>query len=57
MNDHLSGWTDWQEAFTDWTDISISELHGLMTGLMTACDAPTADACRRSRRSRFSAER
>lgn len=44
MNDHLSGWTDWQEAFTDWTDISISELHGLMTGLMTACDAPTADA-------------
>lgn len=44
MNDHLSGWNDWQEAFADWTDVSISELHGLITGLMTVCDAPTADA-------------
>ncbi|WP_434354367.1 UPF0149 family protein [Psychrobacter sp. HD31] len=40
MNDSLSGWNDWQEAFTNWTDVSVSELHGLMTGLMTVCDAP-----------------
>lgn len=43
MNDHLSGWNDWQEAFADWTDVSISELHGLMTALMTVCEAPSAD--------------
>lgn len=43
MNDHLSGWNDWQEAFADWTDVSISELHGLMTALMTVCEAPSVD--------------
>ncbi len=41
MNDSLSGWDDWQEAFANWTDVSVSELHGLMTGLMTVCDAPS----------------
>lgn len=40
MNDGLSGWDDWSDAFDNWTDVTISELHGLMTGLMTACDAP-----------------
>lgn len=40
MNDNISGWNTWSNAIEDWTDISISELHGFMTGLMTACDAP-----------------
>lgn len=40
MKDSLSGWDDWLEAFDNWTDVTVSELHGLMTGLMTACDAP-----------------
>lgn len=43
MDDNISGWNDWSATFSDWTDVSISELHGLMTGLMTACDAPDAD--------------
>ncbi|WP_199507672.1 MULTISPECIES: UPF0149 family protein [unclassified Psychrobacter] len=43
MNDNISGWNDWSAAFNDWTDVSISELHGLMTGLMTACHAPDED--------------
>lgn len=41
MNDNISGWNDWTIAFADWSDASISELHGLMTGLMTVCQAPT----------------
>ncbi len=40
MNDELSGWNVWSETFCDWSDISISELHGIMTGIMTLCDAP-----------------
>lgn len=40
MNDDISGWNDWSKAFADWTDVTISELHGLMTGLMTVCHAP-----------------
>ena len=40
MNDNISGWNTWCEAFEDWTDVSVSEIHGLMTGLMTACHAP-----------------
>lgn len=40
MNDNISGWNTWAEAFEEWTDVSISEVHGLMTGLMTACNAP-----------------
>ena len=40
MNDHISGWNTWSAAFEEWTDVTISELHGLMTGLMTACNAP-----------------
>lgn len=38
-SDFLSGWDDWQAAFSDWTDVSISELHGIMTGVMTLCHA------------------
>lgn len=41
--DYLSGWDDWVSAFGDWTDISISELHGIMTGIMTVCHAPDND--------------
>lgn len=37
MSDDLSGFNDWTEAFSTWTDVSISELHGLMSALMTAC--------------------
>ena len=40
MNDNISGWDDWSKAFEEWNDVTISELHGLMTGLMTACNAP-----------------
>lgn len=40
MNDNISGWNTWSAAFEDWTDVTISEIHGLMTGLMTACNAP-----------------
>ena len=40
MNDNISGWNTWAAAFEEWTDVSISELHGFMTGLMTACNAP-----------------
>ena len=40
MNDNISGWNDWTVAFEDWSDISISELQGLMTGIMTACEPP-----------------
>lgn len=40
MNDNISGWNTWSEAFENWTDVTISEIHGLMTGLMTACNAP-----------------
>ena len=43
MNDNISGWNTWLTVFEEWTDVSISELHGLMTGLMTACDAPDSE--------------
>lgn len=43
MSDYLSGWNDWQSAFEHWTDVSISELHGLMTAVMVACE-PTDEA-------------
>lgn len=38
MNDELSGWHDWQSAFEHWGDVSVSELHGLMTAVMVACE-------------------
>lgn len=41
MNDDISGWNTWSNAFNNWTDVSISELHGMMTGLMTVCQAPS----------------
>lgn len=40
MSDYLSGFDDWTKAFDDWTDISIHELHGLMTGIVCLCNAP-----------------
>ena len=43
MNDNISGWNDWSAAFENWSDVSISELHGLMSGLMTACEPPDED--------------
>lgn len=42
-SDFLSGWDDWTSAFSDWSDISISELHGIMTGVMTLCNAPSRE--------------
>lgn len=43
MNDYISGWNDWTEALADWHDVSISELHGFVTGILTVCDAPKAE--------------
>lgn len=43
MNDYLSGFDDWQSAFADWSDVSVSELHGIMTAVVCACHAPTQD--------------
>ncbi|MDO4895173.1 MULTISPECIES: UPF0149 family protein [Moraxella] len=45
-SDYLSGWDDWQSAFSDWSDVSISELHGIMTGVMTLCNATDVDGWR-----------
>lgn len=42
MDDYLSGWQDWQENFADWHDVSVSELHGLITGVLSVCDAPNS---------------
>lgn len=46
MSDFLSGFDDWTKAFDEWTDASIFELHGLMTGLVSLCDAPSLDEWR-----------
>lgn len=46
MSDYLSGFDDWTKAFSDWTDVSIYELHGLMTGIVTVCEAPSLDEWR-----------
>lgn len=43
MNDYISGWNDWEQAFDDWRDVSISELHGLISGVLSVCDAPKAE--------------
>ncbi len=43
MDDYISGWNDWEEALVDWTDVTISELHGLITGVLSVCDAPKAE--------------
>ncbi|MDO4897177.1 MAG: UPF0149 family protein [Moraxella sp.] len=43
MSDYLSGFHDWQSAFSEWTDVSISELHGLMSAIMTACQPTDAE--------------
>ena len=41
MDDYISGWQDWTQAFEDWHDVTISELHGLLSGVLSVCDAPT----------------
>lgn len=43
MSDFLSGLNDWADAFADWADISIFELHGLMTAVVSLCESPTLD--------------
>lgn len=47
MNDAISGFNDWAEALTqaynDWHEMSLSELHGFATGLCCVVAAPTAD--------------
>lgn len=40
MDDYISGWQDWTDAFSDWHDVTISELHGLVSGVASVCDAP-----------------
>lgn len=40
MSDFLSGFDDWTTAFEGWTDVSIHELHGLMTAIVCACTPP-----------------
>lgn len=40
MSDFLSGFDDWVAAFDGWTDVSIHELHGLMTAIVCACAPP-----------------
>lgn len=40
MDDYISGWNDWNKTFADWQDVTVSELHGLVTGILTVCDAP-----------------
>lgn len=41
MDDYISGWQDWTQAFEDWHDVTISELHGLISGVLSVCDAPS----------------
>lgn len=41
MDDYISGWQDWTQAFEDWHDVTISELHGLLSGVLSVCSAPT----------------
>lgn len=43
MSDYLSGFDDWVTAFENWSDVSISELHGIMTAVVCACKPPTQD--------------
>lgn len=38
---------DWQCAYEQWSDVSVSELHGLMTALVAMVTPPTADEWRR----------
>lgn len=42
MSDFLSGFDDWVAAFGNWTDVSIHELHGLMTAIVCACKPPSS---------------
>lgn len=46
MNYYLSGFDDWTAAFDGWTDVSISELHGIMTAFVCAIKPPTGDEWR-----------
>lgn len=43
MSDYFSGFEDWTKAFEGWTDVSISEVHGLMTAIMTVCKPASQD--------------
>lgn len=41
MHEYNSEFDDWQSAFAGWTDISVSELHGMLTGIVCVAQAPT----------------
>ncbi|MEC7119761.1 MAG: UPF0149 family protein [Pseudomonadota bacterium] len=44
MQDDISGWNDWDHAFTKIPELSSpSELHGLMTGLVCVAHPPSAE--------------
>lgn len=44
MQDDISGWNDWEAAFGNIPELeSPSELHGLLMGIVTVAEAPTAE--------------
>ncbi len=43
INNDGSVFADWCDAFAGWGDVSVSELHGLMTALMCAVKPPSAN--------------
>lgn len=47
MNEYTTEFDDWQNAYGDWSDVPVSELHGFMTALVATLDPPTADEWRR----------
>ena len=44
MQDDISGWSDWEQNFSDIEEISSpSELHGLLTGIVCVTKVPTSE--------------
>lgn len=43
MSNDGSVFDDWRSVFADWGDVSVSELHGLMTALVCAVKPPSAN--------------
>jgi len=47
MKDSISGWDDWAkalgEAYDDWHEMRLSELHGFATGLLCVVRSPSGD--------------
>lgn len=47
MHEHTTEFDDWQNAYQGWSDVSVSELHGLMTALVAILAPPTTTEWRR----------